>query len=288
MAGDKVAIVERATIEVRSLSVVIGSKNLLDDVSFDVQTGEVVALVGPNGAGKSTLLRALAGDMAPTSGTVRLDGQETTGFSHRYLATRRAVLPQQTFLQFAFTAREVVEMGRGARTGRLERERDDDVIDHAMTRTETTELADRTFPTLSGGEQARVTLARVLSQETPILLLDEPTAALDLSHQQMVMEIARELAADGGIVLAILHDLNLAAAYADRIAILDRGKLRAFAEPWQALESALLSDVFECPIAVTPHPIRDCPLVLPMPRGAGGLASTGQELAITNPLNPVR
>jgi iron complex transport system ATP-binding protein len=280
--------VERATIEVRSLSVVIGSKKLLDDVSFDVQRGEVLALLGPNGAGKSTLLRALSGDIAPTSGSVQLDGQETSGYSHRYLATRRAVLPQQTFLQFAFTAREVVEMGRGARTGRLERERDDDVIDDAMARTETVELADRTFPTLSGGEQARVTLARVLSQEAPILLLDEPTAALDLSHQQMVMEIARELAEAGGTVLAILHDLNLAAAYADRLAILHQGKLRAIAEPWEALDPELLSEVFECPITVVQHPMRNCPLVLPLPRTASDPSLAGQELTIKNQLNPVR
>ncbi|CAN5628655.1 heme ABC transporter ATP-binding protein [soil metagenome] len=279
---------ERVTIEARSLSVVIGSKTLLDDVSFTVQRGEVLALVGPNGAGKSTLLRAVSGDIAPTSGTVHLDGKETSAYNHRELAMRRAVLPQQTFLQFAFTAREIVEMGRGARTGRLERERDDDVIAEAMARTETEELADRTFPTLSGGEQARVTLARVLSQEAPILLLDEPTAALDLSHQQMVMEIARQLAAEGGTVLAILHDLNLAAAYADRLAILHHGKLSAFAEPWEALDPALLSEAFDCPIAVARHPMRNCPLVLPLPRNAAHQSLAGQELTITSPMNPAR
>lgn len=279
---------ERPAIEVRSLSIIIGGSTLLDDVSFDVRGGEVLALVGPNGAGKSTLLRAVAGDIAPSNGIVRLDGKETTAYHPRELALRRAVLPQQTFLQFAFTAREVVEMGRGARTGRSERERDDEVIDVAMARTATDALAARTFPTLSGGEQARVTLARVLSQEAPILLLDEPTAALDLSHQQMVMEIARDLAAEGGTVLAILHDLNLAAAYADRLAILHQGRLSAFAEPWEALDPALLSEIFECPIAVARHPMRDCPLVLPLPRDAAPQSLVGQGLEITSPLHPVR
>jgi iron complex transport system ATP-binding protein len=280
--------VERPAIEVRSLSVVIGNHTLLDDVSFHVRSGEVLALVGPNGAGKSTLLRAVAGDIAPTSGVVRLDGKETTAYHPRELALRRAVLPQQTFLQFAFTAREVVEMGRGAKTGRLERERDDEVIATAMAKTETVDLSARTFPTLSGGEQARVTLARVLSQEAPILLLDEPTAALDLSHQQMVMEIAREFAAEGSTVLAILHDLNLAAAYADRLAILHQGRMSAFAEPWEALDPALLSDIFACPIAVTRHPMRNCPLVLPLPRDAANQPLAGQELEIMSPLHPVR
>jgi iron complex transport system ATP-binding protein len=280
--------VERSVIEVRSLSVILGGNTLLDDVSFDVRAGEVLALVGPNGAGKSTLMRAVAGDIAPTGGTVRLDGRETTAYHPRELAQRRAVLPQQTFLQFAFTAREVVEMGRGARTGRLERERDDEVVESAMSRTETTPLAMRTFPTLSGGEQARVTLARVLSQEAPILLLDEPTAALDLSHQQLVMEIARELAAQGGAVLAILHDLNLAAAYADRLAVLHRGRLSACAGPWDALDPDLLSEVFACPIAVVPHPVRDCPLVLPLPRDAAHQPLAGQEPAIIARLHPAR
>jgi iron complex transport system ATP-binding protein len=280
--------VECPSIEVRSLSVVIGGNTLLDEVSFDVRSGEVLALVGPNGAGKSTLMRAVAGDIAPSSGTIRLDGKETTAYHPRELALRRAVLPQQTFLQFAFTAREVVEMGRGARTGRLERDRDDEVVDAAMARTETIPLEMRTFPTLSGGEQARVTLARVLSQEAPILLLDEPTAALDLSHQQLVMEIARELATAGGTVLAILHDLNLAAAYADRLAILSHGRLSTCAAPWEALTPDRLSEVFACPIAVVPHPMRDCPLVLPLPRGAVNQPLAEQEMTATAPLRPVR
>lgn len=275
---------DRTTIDVRSLTVVLGGATLLDEVSFRVQAGQVLALVGPNGAGKSTLLRAVAGDLPPTHGSVLLDDKKASDYHPRELALRRAVLPQQTFLQFAFTAREVVEMGRGARSTRAERERDEEVIASAMQRTETDTLAARTFPTLSGGEQARVTLARVLSQEAPILLLDEPTAALDLSHQQMVMEIARELAAAGSTVLAILHDLNLAAAYADRLAILHHGRLSAFAEPWEALDPNLLSEVFECPIAVARHPMRNCPLVLPLPRNAAHQQLAGQELTITSPI----
>ena len=134
---------------------------------------------------------------------------------------------------------------------------------------------------LSGGEQARVSLARVLSQESPVLLLDEPTAALDLSHQQMVMEIAREIAASGGAVMAILHDINLAAAWADRLALVDQGRIVSIGEPWTALDPELLSRVFDCPIAVARHPMRNCPLVLPMPKIDAHMGLAGRQLTIT-------
>jgi iron complex transport system ATP-binding protein len=185
-------------------------------------------------------------------------------------------------LQFAFTAREVVEMGRGERSRRDTRDADNLVIDTSMDRTDTGHLQSRTYPTLSGGEQARVTLARVLSQEAPILLLDEPTAALDLSHQQMVMEIAREVAADGGAVMTILHDINLAAGYADRLAILDRGELVSIGAPWEALDPELLTRVFDCPIAVAHHPMRNCPLVLPLPKIDAHMQLAGRELTISD------
>jgi iron complex transport system ATP-binding protein len=244
------------------VSLAIRHKWLLRDVSLALEPGEVVALVGPNGAGKSSLLRTLAGDVAPTGGRVLLDGRPITEVHPRDLALKRAVLPQQTVLQFAFTAREVVEMGRGPR--RLEE--DGGLVTESLRRTDTLHLADRIFPSLSGGEQARVTLARVLAQQTPILLLDEPTASLDLRHQQMVMEVARDLAASGAGVLAILHDLNLAAGYSDRIGVMREGRLVSIGTPWETFTEELLSEVFACPIAIVPHPSRDCPLVIPTGR----------------------
>jgi len=268
-------------IDIRAVSVEISGKRLVDQVTMSVRQGQVLALVGPNGAGKSTLMKVVSGDLPPTHGDVLIDGRSISTFQPKELALRRAVLPQQTFLQFSFTSREVIEMGRSARQGRAERERDDEVVEAAMARTETIELQQRTFPTLSGGEQARVTLARVLAQEAPILLLDEPTAALDLSHQQMVMEIARDLAANGSTVVAILHDLNLAASYADKMAILHHGRLTAFAEPWEALDPVLLSEVFDCPIAVARHPVRNCPLVMPLPRNEAHRRFAGSELRIS-------
>ena len=249
----------------RNISVRIGERTLLDGVSLTLAPGEVVALAGPNGAGKSTLLRVLAGDLTPTGGEVTLDGRPLARYRARELALRRAVLPQQTLMQFAFTAREVVAMGRHPHDTRRDAPDDEAIIAAALLRTETAPLAERAYPSLSGGEQGRVSLARVLAQEAPSLLLDEPTAALDLRHQQAVMAIARELAREGATVLAVLHDLNLAAAYADRIALMHAGRLVADGPPWQTLTEPLLTDVFACPIAVTPHPVRGCPLVISLP-----------------------
>jgi iron complex transport system ATP-binding protein len=256
-------------IEARAAGYRIGNTALLDGVSLALQRGEVLALVGPNGAGKSTLLKLLAGDLRPSAGQVLLDGAPIESYSARALALRRAVLPQQTILQFAFSAREVVLMGRSPHLGFTGSERDHDhaVVDRAMDQTETTALAARAYPTLSGGEQQRVSLARVLAQEAPILLLDEPTASLDIHHQEMVMEVARAIAGQGATVLAVLHDLNLAAATADRIAMLCRGRLAAHGSPRDVFQEALLSAVFEHPMAVMDHPVRDCPLIVPLPRG---------------------
>jgi iron complex transport system ATP-binding protein len=269
-------------IDIRNVSVEIGGRKLVSDINLTLHQGEVLALLGPNGAGKSTLLRAASGDISPTSGEIRIDNRPIASFKPKELALRRAVLPQQTVLQFAFTAREVVEMGLGERSRRHVREADDQIVDRSMERTDVDHLQDRTYPTLSGGEQARVALARVLSQQAPIILLDEPTASLDLSHQQMVMEIAREIAANGGAVMTILHDINLAAAYADRLALLDGGKLVSLGEPWTALDPELLTKVFECPIAVAHHPMRNCPLVLPLPRIDAHMHLAGRELTISD------
>ncbi len=271
------------TLEAQGVGYQIDGRALLAGVSLTLAPGEVLALAGPNGAGKSTLLRILAGDLAPTSGAVTLDGRPLAAFRARDLALRRAVLPQQTLMQFAFTARAVVAMGRHPHLTRYgETDHDEAVVRAAMGRTETMPLAERAYPSLSGGEQGRVSLARVLAQEAPILLLDEPTAALDLRHQQAVLAIARALAAEGAAVLAVLHDLNLAAAYADRVALLAAGKVVTVGTPWDTLTAEILTAVFEHPIAVVPHPARDCPLIIPVPHSGAplvaGVATSEKQL----------
>jgi iron complex transport system ATP-binding protein len=264
----------------------VGHRRLVDGVSLDLRPGEVLALVGPNGAGKSTLLKILSGDLAPSAGRVFLDGLPLDGYRVRPLALKRAVLPQQSLLQFAFTAWEVVAMGRSPhlRFGG-ETAHDAAVVEAAMARTDTLNLAQRSFPTLSGGEGQRVTLARVLAQETPVLLLDEPTASLDIHHQELVANLARAAAADGGAVLIVLHDLNLAARCADRVVVLQEGHLVGIGAPWEILTADRLSAVFAHPIAVMRHPVEDCPLIVPLPCSAPDQQTQqiGQVQARTEP-----
>ena len=270
-------------LEARGVSYRAGEALLLDGVSIELRPGEVLALVGPNGAGKSTLLRVLAGDLAPTAGEVLLDGTALAAFSPRALALQRAVMPQQTVLQFSFTAFEVALMGRSPHLGtsRGESETDLAIVREALARADVLALAGRAYPSLSTGEQQRVTLARVLAQQSPILLLDEPTSALDIRHQELVMAIARERAAAGGAVLIVVHDLNLAAACAGRVAVLQRGRLVACGTPWQVLTAELLSRVFEHSIAVLSHPLDDRPLILPIPSTA---TASADPPPLPNPL----
>lgn len=255
-------------LDVRNVSVIQGTAHLLRDVSMTIEGGEVVALVGPNGAGKSTLLNVMSGDIAPDRGDVFLYGQPLPGISLRERARARAVLPQQTFLQFGFRAREVVAMGRTPLPPVAKTE-DAATIAGALEQTETRHLAERPFPTLSGGEQTRVSLSRIVAQQTPMILLDEPTAALDIRHQHMVMRAARRHVADVGCVVAILHDLNLAMTYADRIGILRAGELVAYDTPWDVALPELLSRVFDCHLTVIPHPEGNQPLILPVAAAAG-------------------
>lgn len=241
----------------------IDGRRLVDGVDIELAAGEVLAVAGPNGAGKSTLLRLLAGELEPTSGTVELNGRPLGDLHHHECARLRAVVPQDTVLQFAFTVREVVAMGRHPHRHNGGGERDREAIESAMRWTETLELHRRTYPTLSGGERGRTTFARVLAQESPILLLDEPTAALDIRHQERAMTVARSFADSGGAVMAVLHDLNLAAAYADRIAILHEGRVAGLGPPWAVFREDLLGSVFDHPVVVTRSPCGDSPLVVP-------------------------
>ncbi len=256
-----------AAVTAEGVAVSRGGNLLLDDVSLELRRGEVVALVGANGAGKSTLLGVLAGDIAPDAGRVRLHGRDIAGLSPRELARMRAVLPQQTILQFGFTGREVVEMGRHALPA-ARRGEDARVVEQSLASTDAGHMAERRYPTMSGGEQMRVSLARVLAQETPLLFLDEPTASLDIRHQHLVMDVAQAFAREGATVLCILHDLNLALSHADRIAVLAGGRLVAFDTPWSVARSGILAQAFGCPMHVMTHPHRDAPLVVALGTGA--------------------
>ncbi|MFT4083350.1 MAG: heme ABC transporter ATP-binding protein [Nocardioides sp.] len=231
----------------------LGEHQALTEVSTSVAAGELVALVGPNGAGKTTLLSVMSGDLAPDSGTARLDGQDVASYKALALARRRGVLPQENRLAFGFRSVDVVRMGR-APWARTEREdEDEEVVAAAMIDTDVLGLADRAYPSLSGGEKARTSFARVLAQQTPLVLLDEPTAALDLRHQDQVLAQARRLTAQGCAVVAVLHDLSVAAAYADRICLMQGGRVVADGPPVEVLLEDRLGEVYQHPVDVIEH-----------------------------------
>ena len=240
-------------ISARGIGVTYDDTPILTGVDFDVQAGELVVLVGPNGAGKSTLLGVLAGDVDPTTGSVRLDERDLGAYPARDLARRRAVQLQKQGLAFGFRVHEVVRMGRSPWHRTPEEDRDDVVVAESMERADVTHFAERLFPTLSGGEQARTSFARLLAQATPVLMLDEPTAALDIRHQESLLSVAREAARAGAAVIAVLHDLSLAAAYADRICVLSGGSVRADGPPAEVLTAELLTEVYAHPVDVVEH-----------------------------------
>ncbi len=246
----------------------VGGATLLDGVDLDVADGEFLGVIGPNGAGKTTLVQLLSGELIPTSGRVEIGGRDVATMSLAELALLRAVLPGHHVLQFAFRCLDVVMMGRYPHGGSEADARA--AADRVMTETDTASLADRLYPTLSGGEQARVSFARVLAQETPLVLLDEPTGSLDLRHQELVMGTLRDLADSGAAIVAVLHDINLAARFVDRIAILDEGLVRAVGTPEGVLRPDVLGSVYGIDVKVVPHPEVGCPLILPIGGGRVG------------------
>ncbi|MCC7362972.1 MAG: heme ABC transporter ATP-binding protein [Dehalococcoidia bacterium] len=250
--------------EARGIRVELGGNLILDGVDLAARAGELVALVGPNGAGKSTLFAVIAGDLHPQAGSVRICGEPLTSWTAVELAMRRAVLPQQVSVSFPFLVHDVVRMGCAPWAGTPEEDRDDDVVAGALHASDVAHLAMRHFTSLSGGERARAAFARVLAQRSQLVLLDEPTAALDIHHQEMVLQLARSRAESGDAVVVVLHDLGAAAAYADRIILLSQGTVVADGAPGDVLTTPLLSSVYHHRVEVIPHPETGEPLVLPV------------------------
>ena len=243
-----------AAMSMLNATVELGGRTVLENVTLPVAAGQVLALVGPNGAGKSTLLAALAGDVALRDGGIELAGKPLSHWRPAELALRRAVLLQAVHLSFPFTVLDVVRMGRAPWSNTAAADRDDELVAAAMSATDVTAFSGRKFSALSGGEKARVALARVLAQDTGVLMLDEPTAALDLRHQELVLQVARRRAQAGHAVVIVLHDLNLAAGYADTVAVLESGTIAALGDPGEVLTAELLSRVYQYGIDVIRHP----------------------------------
>jgi iron complex transport system ATP-binding protein len=252
-------------LRITQLAASYGPRPILSNVSLTVEEGQVVALVGPNGVGKSTLLRVLSGVVPARGGEARLNGVDLLRLPPAERARRVAVVPQMIKLPEAFTVGELVLMGR---TPHLplwggETRQDCEIAWQAMRRTHIEDLADRRVDELSGGEQQRVVIARALAQEPQVLLLDEPTAHLDLKHQVAVLELVRSLAHEHGLaVLLTLHDLNQAAQYADRVALLHQGHIVAEGSAQAVFTPKRLSEIYGVPVAISRHPTRGTPIVL--------------------------
>ncbi len=247
-------------LEARNLSKRLGGCLRLDDVSLTVRCGELLAVIGPNGAGKSTLLRTISGELTTESGCVQIDGKPRQDWQRLSLAQHVAVMGQTPMLAFDFTVRELVELGRAPHRKTASARHDGEIVEQAIALAGLSAFAGRSVLSLSGGEPQRVFFAKAIAQlitepgELPghqrLLLLDEPTSALDLAQQARLMGAARQIADAGGAVLAVLHDLNLAAAYADRIAVLVEGRLQALDTPRHVLTQSTLSAWYGCPVHV--------------------------------------
>ena len=252
-------------LAIDGLSVHRGETTALLGVTTRAESGEFIGLIGPNGAGKTTLLRALQGTLPPQAGSVRVDATDIAMRSTRSVAQQVATVQQTPNLEFSFSVRSVVEMGRTPYRHPLRPWQDDrsdaDAVDAALSRTDLQGLADRPISALSGGQQQRVIIARALAQETPILLLDEPTANLDISYQVATFDLVSGLVRDGRLAIAAIHDLNLAAQYCDRLWLLDDGRLIADGPPPEVLTRETLRTAYGANTVVSQHPVTGSPYV---------------------------
>lgn len=259
-----------AALMVESLDCGYGNRAVLRAISLDVRGGEIVALLGRNGCGKSTLLRTVAGALAPLAGAVRVAGMAPHGGDRRALARRLAIVAQEMHVPFAFTVREVVELGRApyARFLSAPTQADLRAVAEAIRLCDLDTLADRAYHTLSGGEQQRVALALALAQEPEVLLLDEPTVHLDLAHQLAVLGLIKSLCRTRGLaVLAAMHDVNLTSLYCDRVALLAQGALLALGTPREVITAPLVEQAFGARVAVLAHPLTGAPQIMLLPEG---------------------
>ena len=255
-----------AALAARDLRFAYAGGHGLDGVDLEVRAGEIVGLLGPNGAGKSTLVKLLSGVLAAGSGSIRVQGDELSGLARREIARRIAVVPQELPFELPFTALETVLLGRHPHLSGLgfEADRDLDIARDALRRVGAGELAERPLGELSSGERQRVAVARALAQQTPILLLDEPTSFLDLRYQVELFDLLRSLAGEGRALLAVLHDLNLAAEYCDRVVLVAGGRSVAAGATAEVLTYAHLTEVYGTEVYVDLNDLTGSLVVTPL------------------------
>ncbi len=258
-------------IRVDDVHVAFGDVSVLDGVDLAVEEGEFVGLVGPNGAGKTTLLRTVNGALTPDDGDVFVGDDRVSDLGSRAASRRVATVPQDTSVRFAFDVEDVVAMGRTPHRSRFSSDPDRSAhVDAALERTETAALRDRCVDTLSGGERQRVFVARSLAQDAPALVLDEPTASLDVNHATRTLSLVRELADEGRAVLAAIHDLEFAARFCDRLALVHDGRVVDQGPPADVLTTEALATAFDARGAVTTNPVTGTPAVTTLPATADG------------------
>ena len=258
-----------SVLEAKEITVGYGHRQVLRDVSMVCAPHTITAIIGPNGAGKSTLMKSLNGGIVPQKGDVLLDGQSLRKLSRRVVAQRITMVAQEAELRFPVTVMEFVMGGRYASSDLTwfgwESERDLEAVRSAMAETELTELADRLMAELSGGERQRALLARSLATGASVLLLDEPTANLDLSHQAAMLTLVRSKCDQSqSSAVVVTHDINLAAEFADRILLIQRGAMVAFGPPSEVLTKELMEEVFAIRVVVDQHPVSGAPRVTPV------------------------
>jgi len=242
---------------------------VLHDINLFVKTGEMVGLIGPNGSGKTTLIKLASGVLKPDRGEIRLDGSSLTRLSRKSIARSVAMVPQQFNIPFAFTTIEVAMLGRTPffRTFAEESEVDKQFVSNALELVGISELKERYFDELSGGERQKVILAMALAQQPRLLLLDEPTVHLDITHQIEILELVRRLNLERGLtVIAAMHDLNLASLYFDRLILLKEGRVSADGSPAQVLTEGRIREVFSASVRVEPHPATGVPHIVIIPK----------------------
>ena len=252
-------------LDIQSIKVGYGETEILHDVTLEIPAGEVVSLIGPNGAGKTTMMRAISGVIPLQSGSVFVDGKDLSSTPVAQRARLLAVVPQARKLTPEYTAKQAIMMGRTPYLGWLGNpgQVDFNKVDWAIDRTGISGLVERRVDELSGGEQQLVLIARALAQDAPVILLDEPTARLDLRHQATILDLVHTLARESNLaVLMSLHDLNLVSIFSDRIALLDQGTILADGSPHEVLLREQLTNVYGVSLDIIQHPHRDIPLVL--------------------------
>jgi iron complex transport system ATP-binding protein len=253
-------------IQAERLTIAYGDRIAVEEVSLRLDTAEILTVIGPNGAGKSTLLRALNGGIRPASGEVLIEGMPLSKFSRRTISRKIAVVAQEADLRFPVTVLEFVLGGRyawGTTAGwGWETETDLEIVNEVLAETELSSLRARLLSELSGGERQRCLLARALAAETPLLLLDEPTANMDLAHQERILALVRRRCDKRGTAaIVITHDLNLAAHFSDQVLLMKQGRSVALGTPEEVLTPKLLREVFAVEVLVDAHPVTGVPRI---------------------------